>query len=64
MVEIVCEYDKFRNECAANVGYVMNLELMNLGDDFKSKIETAKAKFREILDNIAVEKNGESAAIV
>jgi len=63
VVEIVCEYDKFRNECAANVGYVMNLELMNLGDDFKSKIETAKAKFREIRDNIAVEKNGESAAI-
>ncbi|MBS4024829.1 MAG: hypothetical protein KGZ96_04035 [Clostridia bacterium] len=63
VVEIVTEYEKFKNECLANVGYVINLELMELGADFKSKIEIAKAKFREIRDNINDEKNGENAAV-
>lgn len=62
VVHIVAEYDKFKNECIANVGYVMNLELLELGADFKSKIEIAKSKFREIRDNINSYKNGESAA--
>lgn len=63
IVEIVSEYDKFKNSCIANVGYVMNLELMEFGADFKSQIEIAKAKFREIRDGINDNKNGESAAI-
>lgn len=61
-VEIVLEYDKFRNACIPNVGYIMNLELMNLGENFKSKIEIAKAKFRDLRDSIDDDKNGELAA--
>lgn len=61
-VEIVLEYDKFKNACVANIGYVMNLELMDFGADFKSKIEIAKSKFRDIRDAIDDNKNGESAA--
>lgn len=63
IMEIVSEYDKFKNICIVNVGYVMNLELMELGADFKSQIEIVKAKFREIRDEIDDNKNGENAAI-
>ncbi|WP_243186892.1 DUF6079 family protein [Clostridium muellerianum] len=62
-VEIVIEYDKFKNTCISNVGYIMNLELMELGADFKSKIETAKSKFREVRDSINDDQNGEGAAV-
>lgn len=62
IMEIVSEYDKFKDACTVNVGYVMNLELMELGADFKSQIEIAKAKFREIRDEIDDNKNGENAA--
>lgn len=63
VVEIVNEYEKFKNECISTVGYIMNLELSELSDDLKSKIEAAKAKFREIRDDINTEKNGESESI-
>lgn len=63
IVDIVVEYERFRNECIGNIGYIMNLELMDLGADFKSKVEIAKSKFRDIRDNISDDKNGEAAAI-
>lgn len=63
VLEIVEEYDKFKIACITNVGYIMNLELMELGTDFKSKIEIAKAKIRKVRDTIVSDKNGESAAI-
>lgn len=63
VVEIVTEYNKFKNACIENVGYVMNLEIMELGADFKSKLEIAKAMFRELRDGIAADNNGESVAI-
>ncbi|MEH7239092.1 DUF6079 family protein [Bacillus sp. JJ1562] len=61
IVYIISEYEKFMNSCVTNIGYMMNLELMELGADFKSKIEIAKSKFREFRDTITNDKNGESA---
>lgn len=61
-VEIVTQYDKFKNACVSNIGYIMNLEPMELGADFKSKIEIAKSKFRDLCDKIDEGKNGESTA--
>ncbi|MGB4438718.1 MAG: DUF6079 family protein, partial [Sedimentibacter sp.] len=62
--KIVIEYDKFKTTCISNVGYIMNLELMELGADLKSKIEIAKSKFRDLRDKIADDLNGENATII
>ena len=63
VVSIVSEYEIFKNACIANVAYLMNLELMDLGADFKSRIEIGKTKFREIRDKIDDNKDGENAAV-
>jgi hypothetical protein len=58
----VLEYEKFRNECLANVSYMMNLERMELGNTLRAAIETAKESFRKIRDNIPEDMSGEAAA--
>jgi cell division protein ZapA (FtsZ GTPase activity inhibitor) len=61
---IVMEYDAFKNDCGANVGYLMNMEPLPIGEDLKGKIEAAKAEFRQIRDDIGGDgKFGETAAM-
>lgn len=62
IIDIVSEYEEFKNACIANIGYLMNLELIDLGAEFKASIEIAKTKFREIRDKIDEDKNGDQAA--
>jgi len=62
-VHIVLEYNKFKTGCIPNVGYMMNLERIELGAAFKAELEAAKAKFREMRDNIPEDMNGESSAM-
>jgi hypothetical protein len=62
-IQIVMEYDKFKNGLVISIGYMMNLERMELGAAFKSEIETAKEKFREIRDDIPEDRNGEASAM-
>lgn len=61
-IETILKYDKFKIACISNVGYIMNLELMDIGEDYKSKIEFVKTKFREIRDTISDNKNSEMAS--
>ncbi|NPE22818.1 hypothetical protein DWB64_13310 [Fusibacter sp. A1] len=63
IVRVVNEYEKFKNGCLTSVGYLMNLERMDLGADFASKIESAKESFRKIRDDIPTKGCGDSAAI-
>ncbi|HHW00112.1 MAG TPA: hypothetical protein GXX36_11210 [Clostridiaceae bacterium] len=61
--KIVLEYEKFRNDCLANVNYMMNLERMELDADLKAEIEAAKESFRKIRDDIPQEMSGEASAV-
>ncbi len=61
--KIVLEYEKFRNDCLANVNYMMNLERMDLGAALKAEIEAAKENFRKIRDDIPQDMSGEAAAM-
>jgi len=61
--KIVLEYEKFRNDCLANVNYMMNLERMELDADLKAEIEAAKESFRKIRDYIPQEMSGEASAV-
>lgn len=60
--KIVLEYEKFRNDCLANVNYMMNLERMELGAALKAEIEAAKESFRKIRDDIPQDMSGEASA--
>ena len=60
--KMVLEYEKFRNDCLANVNYMMNLERMELGAALKAEMEAAKEKFRKIRDDIPQDMSGEAAA--
>ena len=56
------EYVTFKTECLETVTYVANIEMMELGADFKSKIESAKKDFRDIRDNIIDGTAGDASA--
>jgi len=60
--KIVLEYEKFRNDCLANVNYMMSLERMELGSALTDEIEAAKESFRKIRDDIPQDMSGEVAA--
>jgi len=62
LLKVIPEYISFKNECAETVSYVSSIEFIDLGADFKSKIENAKVSFREIRDSIMDGANGESSA--
>jgi len=63
IVRTVDEYDKFKIGCITSVGYIMNLDRLELGAAFAAKIESAKESFRKIRDDIPEELCGESAAV-
>jgi hypothetical protein len=63
-INTVLEYDIYRTECGANVGYLMNVEPLHTTESLKEKIEAAKADFRQIRDGIGVDGTfGETAAM-
>ena len=57
------EFLNFKNELSASVSYIAGIEYIDLGEEMKTWIETAKANFREVRDSI-LDKNvsGEAAA--
>ncbi len=57
------ELEVYKNETSEDINYIMNLERIELGADFNSKIEQGKDKHRKIRDDIANTLNGSSAAI-
>lgn len=62
VVKIVLEYETFRNYCASDVGYMMNLERMELPTSLTEAISDAKENFRKIRDDIPEDMSGESSA--
>ena len=62
LIKAIHEYVTFKTECLETVAYIANIEMMELGADFKSKIENAKKDFRDIRDNIYEGTSGEASA--
>ena len=52
LVETIMRYADFKSECASIVGYISNIEYIDLGAAFKLEIDQAKATFRESRDSI------------
>ena len=62
LIKAIQEYVIFKAECLETVTYIANIEMMELGADFKSKIESAKKDFRDIRDNIIDGTAGDASA--
>ena len=62
LLKVITDYINFQKECSTIVSYVSSIEFIDLGVEFKSKIEKAKASFREVRDGIMDGANGESSA--
>lgn len=63
IVKIILEYEKFRIACIDDVGYMMNLERMELPAALTTAISDAKENFRKIRDNIFEDMSGDSSAV-
>ena len=61
-MDVIMEYDAFRNELSNDVNYMMNLERMELGKTISGALDTARDRFHEIRDAIPEEMDGEGAA--
>ncbi|MCF0142620.1 MAG: hypothetical protein HUJ75_04510, partial [Parasporobacterium sp.] len=61
-MQLIGEYVNFKSDCSSVVGYVANIEYIDLGANFKSEVDAAKASFREIRDSIKDGTSGEQAA--
>ena len=63
VVKTVLEYDTFKNDCSAVVGYMMNLErIESLPTALKEAISDAKENFRKIRDDIPQDMSGDVSA--
>lgn len=62
LVRIVDEYNTFKTECKDNASYMGNIELADMEQNFRQKLEAAKTVFREIRDSILNGTSGEAAA--
>lgn len=62
LMNLIGEYANFKSDCFSVVSYVANIEYINLGANFKSEVDVAKASFREIRDSIKDGTSGEQAA--
>lgn len=62
LVHTIVEYDSFRKECASIVSYISSIEYLDLGVEFKEKLEAAKTVFRNTRDDIAEGMTGDAAA--
>lgn len=59
---IIMQYADFKSECSSIVGYISNIEYIDLGAAFKSEIDQAKAAFRESRDSIMDDTPADVAA--
>ncbi len=62
-MNLIQQYVAFKAECGDVVKYISNIEFIDLGENFKSEFDSAKASFREIRDGIASGTSGENAAL-
>lgn len=62
LVQAIGEYNTFKTECKDNASYMSNIELIDMGANFKQKLEAAKTAFREIRDSILSGTSGDAAA--
>ena len=62
LMHTIMEYADFKSECASIVGYLSNIEYIDLGAAFKSELDQAKASFREIRDSIMDGTKADAAA--
>ena len=62
VMNLIPEYQKFKTECTDITGYLSSIEFIELGSEFKIKLDNAKADFRKYRDSIADGTSGEVAA--
>ena len=62
LMHTIMEYADFKSECASIVGYLSNIEYIDLGAAFKSELDQAKASFRETRDSIMDGTKADAAA--
>ena len=62
LVQAIGEYNTFKTECKDNASYMSNIELIDMGANFKQKLEEAKTAFREIRDSILSGTSGDAVA--
>lgn len=61
-ISIVEEYDTFKNNSESIVGYVSNIETMELPSNIANQIKDSKKAFIEIRDNIREKSNSDEAS--
>lgn len=62
LIKAIAEYVTFKTDCANNVSYLSNIEFIDLGANFKQKLEAAKDEFRSARDSILTGISGDAAA--
>lgn len=62
LIKAITEYVTFKTDCANNVSYLSNIEFIDLGANFKQKLEAAKDEFRFVRDSILTGTSGDAAA--
>ena len=62
LVETIQRYADFKTQCTGIVGYISNIEYIDLGTVFKTELDQAKAAFRESRDSIMDGATAEVAA--
>lgn len=62
LIKAIAEYVTFKTDCANNVSYLSNIEFIDLGANFKQKLEAAKDEFRSARDSILTSTSGDVAA--
>lgn len=62
LIKAIAEYVTFKTDCANNVSYLSNIEFIDLGANFKQKLEAAKEEFRSARDSILTGTSGDAAA--
>ena len=62
LIKTITEYVTFKTDCANNVSYLSNIEFIDLGANFKQKLEAAKDEFRSARDSILTGTSGDVAA--
>lgn len=62
LIKAIAEYVTFKTDCANNVSYLSNIEFIDLGANFKQKLDAAKGEFRSARDSILTGTSGDAAA--
>lgn len=62
LIKVIEEYDKFQKNCVNNVSYMSNIEFIDLGANFKQKLDTAKEEYHYACNSILTGMSGDAAA--